>query len=409
MIKTMEELLREIVAKERELLKNEKVAHGPTIGSMYENLTSDLLEKAVFNTDKIKVVSGFIKLSNGKDSPEMDCIVTVGEPETIRRSNKYRCKIEDVIAVIPVKKTLYADDIDKSFENLMSAKNIDSSKCELKTSFLKQTFQQITGVKIGDTVADLDPELAAIYSVLVDCIAQPACIAIGFEGYVNHDRFRKAIVDSICSRVGNTRFGISSMPDLVMNQNFAAIKLNGVPFYWPVQDGWWPIYGTTQVLPIMCMLEILYTKMVLRGLIGNGVFGDDLDQEPLTLLASCKYSESNKGFEMKSSEVKGVAAEVRPTKRWEPVELTEKQYILITMMCRGAMKTEEVLNMEIEESDIEYLKQSGLIGVVAGQVESLSLITSECQTVILPDGRYIAAENASGRLSRWVENMISVK
>jgi hypothetical protein len=43
--------------------------------------------------------------------------------------------------------------------------------------------------------------------------------------------------------------------------------------------------------------------------------------------------------------------------------------------------------------------------LVAVDGDNLRLTTEQCQCAILADGRYVAAENKSGRLTRWLPQL----
>lgn len=65
------------------------IGHNPTIGDMYEELTKELANKAIFNGLQLSVVSGKIKNIYGKLSKQIDCMIVTGEGEKIPFTNDY--------------------------------------------------------------------------------------------------------------------------------------------------------------------------------------------------------------------------------------------------------------------------------------------------------------------------------
>lgn len=106
MIVTISDFLQSVMNKEKELIKKyEIVRHGPTIGDMYEGLTSDLLNKAIFEGLDVRIASGKIKNKEGEFSNEIDCMIVEGEGERIPYTDKYIYDMTQVIAVLEIKKT----------------------------------------------------------------------------------------------------------------------------------------------------------------------------------------------------------------------------------------------------------------------------------------------------------------
>lgn len=75
MIKTIADLLRELMVKEAAKLDDETITHGPTIGSMYEGLARDILDRVIPGDLEVRVVDGFIEGVDGSLSPQLDAMV----------------------------------------------------------------------------------------------------------------------------------------------------------------------------------------------------------------------------------------------------------------------------------------------------------------------------------------------
>jgi hypothetical protein len=79
MIKTIADLLRELMVKEAAKLDDETITHGPTIGSMYEGLARDILDRVIPGDLDVRVVDGFIEGVDGSLSPQLDAMVVTGK------------------------------------------------------------------------------------------------------------------------------------------------------------------------------------------------------------------------------------------------------------------------------------------------------------------------------------------
>ena len=55
------------------------IGHNPTIGSMYEGLTKNVISQAIFEHMDLRVVSGKIINDDGEYSRQIDCMIVIGE------------------------------------------------------------------------------------------------------------------------------------------------------------------------------------------------------------------------------------------------------------------------------------------------------------------------------------------
>jgi hypothetical protein len=99
---------------------------------------------------------------------------------------------------------------------------------------------------------------------------------------------------------------------------------------------------------------------------------------------------------------------------WEPIYLSSEQFTIINRLCVGEI--EKIDNPHLisfvessGETFEEFLKNILETGLVGLKGDELKLITQECQCVILPNGKFAAAENNSGRLTRWLMKNIIKK
>ena len=120
MIKSIAEFITKMKEKESEMLSNQKIDHPGMIGDMFEGLTHRLLALSMPINLNLNIRSGKIINEFGEESKQIDCMVVVGDGEQIPYTKWYKYRIENVIAVIEVKKTLYFDDLVSSYQNLES-------------------------------------------------------------------------------------------------------------------------------------------------------------------------------------------------------------------------------------------------------------------------------------------------
>jgi hypothetical protein len=98
---------------------------------------------------------------------------------------------------------------------------------------------------------------------------------------------------------------------------------------------------------------------------------------------------------------------VADAKGWAPVELDESEHVLVAWLCQN-----ESINLDNPpagvvlkdlEASINQLVEAGLVGSDASRGNVFRLLTRECLVACLPDGRVIAGENVSGRMTRWLD------
>jgi hypothetical protein len=68
------DILRQFADEERRKLANERVAHGPTVGAIYEGLTRTMSEKTFLPELGLRMVEGFAAFE-GARSGQIDCML----------------------------------------------------------------------------------------------------------------------------------------------------------------------------------------------------------------------------------------------------------------------------------------------------------------------------------------------
>ena len=199
MITTIADLLNKIKQKESDLLKKYKIRHPTIIGSMFEGLTKRILSQAIPDKLNLNIVSGIIENEKGESSRQIDCMLVKGEGEQIPYTNEFKYDINDVIAVIEVKKNLYSSDLQSGYQNLFSVSKIISPKDfdRGRRRLLQDAFRSITRMHLPTTreeVSNLPFHIEMIYHTLITEIMKPVRIIFGYDGFSSEFRLRKAFI-----------------------------------------------------------------------------------------------------------------------------------------------------------------------------------------------------------------------
>jgi len=406
-ITTVAQLLDALATREVALIERENIKHGPTIGTMYENLTSGILDQALPIDQNIQVVSGFIRGHDGRDSREMDCMVVLGEVEDIAYSTKKRVpKLSQVLAVVQVKKSLNGSDFADAHENIKSVHYITPDTEYTRPDQLAHAFETITGTPLVGDVEKLSPLQQRLFNLLRIHLNSPTCIVLGYYGYKGHKSFRRGLCEHLASTIGRVQQGPLSLPDVILNSHVAAVKNIAMPWGAQVRDDQWPLFLTARISsPHSILLEALWTRLAMRNLLSDRAFGDDLELEPWSLLALMRLHPGTTGWEITTYENVDVNEQPIAPEPWSPVFLTEQQNDFVIQLCMdstGSLCIPDLKEWDLNESDIDHLRSRGLVGRDPHEPTRYWLLTRQCDCMILPDGRFVAGDNSSGRLTRWV-------
>jgi len=420
MIRNVADLLEVLKKKELEGLKKfDMLKHGPMIGNMYEGLTKSLLEKSIFIGLDLKVVSGKIFNSTTNAlSKQIDCMLVVGEGENIPYTQDYLYDSKQIIAVIEVKKNLYSDQMADAYENLYSVKNVMELK-DIRLSLIQDSYRGIVREELPERkeLEDLPYEIQMIYHSLVVDAFLPVRIVLGYNGFVSEYNLRKSFVQYLSQnndmKIDSSIKGVgpTSLPNLIICKDYSLVKLNGMPWGQPLNNNdTWTMLASTSVSPVLLIIELIWTRLSYFYDLPSSIFGDDLQIERMSPLLACKAvnCEKFKGWAYNYYDFSSEDLKISPSfEEWEPVFLNEVQYIILNELCINEEidVTEAGFKEYVESRDdeltafLDRLKETGLVYV---KNDKLKLLTDDCKLVTLPDGRFIAGEDKSGRLTRWI-------
>lgn len=421
MITKVSDILNGFLDEEKRKLDLFALNHAPTIGSMYEGLTTDLLNKAIPPQLGLSIESGVIFDDTGTMTGQIDCMLVKGSGVPIPYTDLYKWHIKDVIAVFEVKKTLYSAELKDSFGHLKEVLNSYSRYVEeghtnetFNISSVLDVFAKITSIipPEHDKVESLGFSLEMIYHILVMEHLSPIRIVLGYHGYKSEAALRKSLIDFLNENGERARgFGVGSFPQLIISDRYSLIKLNGEPYSAPLQNDEWIFYASSRSNPVLLILELIWTRLSRLYKIG-GLWGEDLESFVPLLRAKAVQADDMAGWAYHYDVYdEDKLKNFETSYEWEPTYLNTKQFTIINKLCMGRrenIRDPELMSYIEEggESFADFLKSLLDTRLVGLRGDDLELITEECQCAILPDGRFVAAENNTGRFTRWCEKNI---
>jgi len=433
MIRTVADLLDAIRRKETAVLAKWNLNHGPMIGNMYEGLTRHLLERAAFDGLDLRVVDGKITNASGELSDQIDCMLVRGEGTPIPYTNSFIYPIGQVLVVIEVKKTLYSTALEDAYDNLSSVVRLHRVRDE-RFSAARRAFRAITNRDVSsDEWADIPYEDKMLFYCLVQDSLAPLRVIFGYDGFASESGLRNAFLDylerQLPPRTAQSSlepdkpvrgFGPNALPNLIVCAERVLVKLNGLPYSGHFagelpsalqgkRDNWWTLYGSANGTPIRFLLEVFWTRLRDLFPMSPEIFGEDLEMEPITPLLFARPI-AGRGWEYVEHRLSERAiGETERDTSWQPCVLDMVQFTMINLLCSdgeididGDTDLHQFLSKNGlgVEAFIERMKSTGLVHLYARR--RMRLITENCTTAILADGTFVAGENSTGRLTRWV-------
>jgi hypothetical protein len=427
MIKTVSDFLEELKAKGLELIKKyEIIDHPVLIGDMYEGLTKGILNKAVFDGLNIKIVGGKIKNSKGILSGEIDCMIVEGDGEELPFTEKFIYNFTQVIAVIEVKKSLYSNTLDDSYSLLRTVIDVSSNPEKDGDNYiirsLRDAWKSMLRIELPRR-SDLDSYSETeqyIYHTLLLEAYLPLRIVFGYYGFKTEYKLREAFANYLGSKAEDKPakgYGAGSLPNLIICGKSSIIKNNGMPYAMPFRkdEYYWPILVTSPENPIHHLLEIIWTRLSYKFNISSLIFGPDYEYESVHEFINCKLgkdSDGNLGWWYKYTVLSNKMLNKPEEEKliWAPTFLTKKQFVIINQLIYSEFinfvdNFEFVKDITEDGTDLqEFIKALVETGLLYVKNNEIRLLTDECQTIILPDGRLCAGENKNGELTYWIEN-----
>jgi hypothetical protein len=418
MIRTVSDFLEALMAKERENLPNyDEIQHPGLFGEIYEGLAKALIERALFDGMDLRIAGGKIRNSKGNLSGQIDCMVVLGPGEPIPFTQHFIYPVDKVVMIIEVKKTLYGANLKEAMELFRHFWREIAEAGPLQTGLINDAWRALFKKNLpAATEVDAMPfhEQLIYHSLLVEA-GLPLRVVFGYDGYVDEYGLREGLVGYLeevsgLPLVERPRFNINTFPNLIVCRKASLIKLDGMPYSGMIDGrGYWWWMGSRRSEPFHSLLELLWTRLTYIFKLGPEIFGEDLEMEAVNPLLAAKAEPLGErgGWRYESMPLSRKDLEGGADRdEWHPPTLNKAEFVIINALrSKGSIDlTEQALvaflkkEGETVESISKSLNQKMLTAVVG---QKLTFIVDQCDCIMLPDGRCVAAENKSGRLSRY--------
>lgn len=369
MINHASELLQRFIQEEKKKLAEFEMPHMPTLGSAYEEITKQGIDKdfVIPKFLNLRVVSGFIEVGGKMLPQQIDCMLVEGEGQRYGLTSQFIYDIDRVLCIFEVKKTLTKADYIDAFEHLGDVRRkfaehfeekLQSGDFEPEISHARKSFAQITGKMAPERYLDLHripEEEAMLFYALVQEQNAPASIVHGYGGYKTEEGFRAAFIDIIEERgkINGQGLGVPSLPSLVTSNDYCLIKGNGHPYLAIRDDHAWAVISSTRHNPARVILEIVWAKIA-SHLNARMPYGDDLSVEkvaPLLIADPVRVGEQV-GWAYRSIEYKEKSLAREEEALWEPASISPAEMSAVNLMAmRGGY-------LELNKGLDDYLMES---------------------------------------------------
>jgi hypothetical protein len=410
MLKTVADLLSDLQRAEATALSKLAIKHPGVIGEMYEGLTSRILNLPLPPISELRVTTGFIKDKHGQASRQIDCMIVMGKGEPIPHTRHEIVPVESVLLAVEVKKNLYSKELKDAYENLLSVKKLDSD-APLLVKLFSTAFKGITGYHLPTTKEErlaLPFHIQHIYAALSVDARLPARAVFGYDGFASEQNFREKFIGFLNTKSGEKGYGPGSIPNLITCGNFSIFKANGMPNIVRMQDDKWNVLATTNRNPLLLLLEILFCRLNFMGLISDEVFGDFKEERANCFISARAAQRGDEiGWEFFYQDtVEDVGPLEAFDRDWSPVFVDQTTWVVLGLLCRDPIdinddKFRQFLKKHECSLDelVKFLRDSRLAALSGTK---LKLLTKCCRCGILPDGRFLAGEDSSGQLTKWI-------
>lgn len=425
MITQASELLTLFIEEEKKKLSGVFMPHMPTLGSAYEEITKQGIDKefVIPKFLNLRVVSGFIEIAGEMLPQQIDCMLVEGDGRQYGITNQFIYDINSILCIFEVKKTLTKADYSDAFDHLGEIRRKFAEHFEEKLrggtfepdiSYARKAFAQITG-KMAPThylgIHQLPKTEAILFYALVQEQHAPVSIVHGYEGYKTEAGLRNTFIDIIEERakISSQGLGVPSLPTLVTSNNFCLIKGNGHPYLVIKDKNAWVVIFSTRHNPARIILELIWSKISSHFNV-KMPYGLDLDVETGAPLLIAEPHEVGKqvGWVYYSTEYKEKRL-VRDEKTdWEPSKVGAPEMSAINIMAMKGGYLPLDLGMD------EYLKKKHnhtLEQVVKSLLQTRAFAKDdECLRPVSNVTHFLTNEDGSGyvaierdRFDAWCE------
>jgi hypothetical protein len=417
MIRTIADMLRALAERESVLIEGARIRHAPTIGSMYERLTTQLLEYVLPEGAELSLVAGFAEDTTGKLSGQIDCMLVSGSGTPVPHTDLFKWPVKDVIAVFEVKKRLFSAGLAESHSQLLGVLHLHwdevlrnpGGKIDIEPSL--HAFKQIVGFPAPprEDLEQLPFDIEMIYRFLTVEQVSPLRIAFGYSGYKSEFALRSGFVRFLNANIGVPGFSPTMLPTLIVAGSHSLLKLNGQPYSSPRRDNWWPVFASSNENPLILVLELIWARLSQRIPMPEW-YDADLGMETLSPLLACRAAKRDEtmGWEYNVSYIsKAALQEPTPRVEWRPHFVSVFQFTIMNVLCeRDEIPLTDPLLQDLSAEESEGLNQLFELRLIGRETNNLVLLTRLCRCLITPDGRFAVGDDSSGRFSAWTRRLL---
>jgi hypothetical protein len=303
MVKSLADILELFIIKEQELLKKYQIIRHPVlIGEMYEGITKDVLAQIILPNLDLRVVSGMILTTDNILSKQIDCMLVIGDGNKIPHTNNYIYSIDNVIAVVEVKKNLFTNNLEDAFVNLNSfCRWVEyENLSHLEIALISNAFRTIFyGIKIHTDFKDQTITERMTYLNIIMDATNPLKFVFAYDGFKTENKLRTSLLNLIEKNVGIGGFQPFNFPDLIICKNNAILKANGIPYGLPFSlTGIWPFICSCDQNPINILISQIWYRLIHRfNLSHDEVIGEKFFSIKTKPLVGTIYDINNEGNE----------------------------------------------------------------------------------------------------------------
>lgn len=429
-VSSLADIFNNFIAIEDKEYQRFQYKHAPTLGSLYEALTGDIVTKMLPPNLGLSTVSGFIYDDGDYRSGEIDRMLVRGKGRRLGLTDKHEFHIKDVLVIFEVKKTLNKAAFIDAYEHLSGIslaygnyfEQLLEEGFEPNIKYAAMSFANITGKAEPRRYSDIhrmSPEDAIVFYTLVQDTYSPIKIVHGYGGYKKEEGLRKVFLDFLESRGESGKiFGVPQMPNLISSEIYSIVKTTGMPFKSPRFDnGYWPIICSSRDNVVYLMIEMIWTKISVFCDVSMP-WGEDLEANVMSILLSGKFiyepDRKQGGWMYSATEIK--EAELKETESkvpWEPV-IVPKMVMEVAQIIGvyGGIQVgsesfsqylekwhiaEQVLVDDLIKTNLFSLDSEGYISFIGRSLHLIEINKTEC-----------AISDNANRLRLWCE-MRSIK
>ena len=271
-----------------------EIQHTVMYGDMFEGLTREFVNKALFAGFDLRVVRGKIRNSKGALTRQIDCMVVVGDGYKIPYTDHYIYQVQHVLMIVEIKKTLYASELESGMALFRHFANeiVEPIGAIDGNALSEKAWRRLFNRNIPSDLGQLTFSELQIYNTLLMEEFFPVRVIFGYSGFSDEFALRKGFIEhlaKICARPLGERpnFNINSFPNLIVCGKSSIIKLDGFPFNGMIRaNGFWSCFASLGLQPIRLLIEQLWTRLSCRFDVSQDVFGEDSKVEFRVLCAA---------------------------------------------------------------------------------------------------------------------------